>query len=45
MGVLSIVATDVLVLKHRAISTSSADKIYIVLNQFHKEISHLWEKY
>ena len=32
------VATDALVLKHRAISTHSADEMFIVLDQFHSKI-------
>ena len=38
--VLSIVATDGLVLKHQAISTHSADWIQIVLDQFHTQMLH-----
>ena len=37
--VLSTVATDALVLKHQAISIHKADKIFIVLGQFHTKIS------
>ena len=33
--ILSIVATDALVLKHQAISTHSADEIFVLLYQFH----------
>ena len=32
--------TDALVLKHPTISTHSADKLIIVLDQFHTEILH-----
>ena len=39
--VVSIVATDALVLKHQAISILSADQTFIVLDQFHMEIFHL----
>ena len=39
----SIVATDALVLKHQAISSRNADLTFIVLDQFHiKKILHLW---
>ena len=37
--ILSNVATDVLVLKHQAISIHSADHMAIVLDQLHIEIS------
>ena len=40
--VVSIVATDALVLKHQAISIHNADHIFIVLDQFHIKILHLW---
>ena len=39
--ILSIVATDVLVLMHQGISTNSADYIFIVLDQIHTEILEL----
>ena len=39
--ILSTEATVALVLKHQAISIRGADKILIVLNQFHTEISQL----
>ena len=39
--VLSFVGTDVLVLKHQAISTHSADKILIVLDQIYAKILYL----
>ena len=38
---LSNVATDALVLKHKAISSHSADTIFIVLDPFHTEILHI----
>ena len=38
---LNYAATDALVLKHQAINTHSADKIIIVLDQFHTEILYL----
>ena len=38
----STVATDVLVVKHQAISNHSADYIFVVLNQFQTEILHLY---
>ena len=37
---LSAGATDAVVLKHQVISTHSADKILIVLDQFHTKILH-----
>ena len=40
--VVSTVATDALVLKHHAISIHNADLTFIVLDQFHIKISHLW---
>ena len=40
--VVSTVATDALVLKHQAISIHNADKTFIVLDQYHIKISHLW---
>ena len=40
--VVSTVATDVLVLKHQAISIHNADYTFIVLDQFHMKILHLW---
>ena len=40
--VVSTVATDALVLKHQAISIHNADQIFIVLDQFHIRILHLW---
>ena len=40
--VVSTVATDALVLKHQAISIHNADLTFIVLDQFHIKISHLW---
>ena len=39
--VLSAVVTDALVLKHQAISTHSAEQIFIALDQFHREILKL----
>ena len=39
--ILSTIATDALVLKHQAISIHSADKIFIVLGQFHTKMSQL----
>ena len=36
--ILSTTATDTLVLKHRAISTQSAENIVIVLDRIHTEI-------
>ena len=39
------VATDALVLKHQTISTHSADKIAIVVSQFHSAILHYSEQY
>ena len=39
--ILSTVTTDVLVLKHQAISIHSADKIFIVLEQLHTGILQL----
>ena len=38
--IFSNVATDALVLKHQGISTHSADKIFIALDQFYTEISY-----
>ena len=38
--VISNVATAALVLKHQAISNLSADKIFIVMDQFHTKILH-----
>ena len=35
-------ATDALVLKHQGISIHRADKIFILLGQFHTEIFHWW---
>ena len=43
--VLNTAATDALVLKHQAISIHSADWIFIGLDQFHTEISHLQGKW
>ena len=40
--VVSNVATDALVIKHRAISIHNAELTFIVLDQFHIKISHLW---
>ena len=40
--VLSTVATDALVLKHQAISTHIAEKMFIVLNQFHTQMFGTW---
>ena len=37
----SIVATDALMLKHQAISNHSADKVFIVFDQFHTKTLHL----
>ena len=37
--ILSTVATDALVLKHQAIGIHTADKIFIVSEWFHREIS------
>ena len=44
--VLSTMATDALVLKHRAISIHNPDGIFIVLDQFHAKhyIHNLWNK-
>ena len=39
--IISTVATAALVLKHQAISSYSADKIFIVMDQFHTKILHL----
>ena len=38
--ILSTVATDGLVLKHQAFSIHSADKIFIIPDQFYTEILH-----
>ena len=38
--ILSTVASDVLVLKHQAISIHSADQMYIAFNQFHEKRMH-----
>ena len=40
--VVSTVATDVLVLKHQAISIHNADQTFIVFDQFHIKALHLW---
>ena len=40
--VVSTVATDALVLKHQAISIHNADLTFIVLDQFHIKILHIW---
>ena len=37
-GILSIVATDALVLKHKAISMHSPDLIFLLLGQFHTKL-------
>ena len=42
--IFSTVATDALVLKHQAISSNSAYKIVILLDQFHTEILQLQGK-
>ena len=42
--VLSTLATDALVLKPQAISTHNADTTFLVLDQFHDKILHLWWK-
>ena len=39
--VLSTLAPDAFMLKHRAISIQSADKILIVSDQFHTKVLHL----
>ena len=40
--VVSTVATDAPVLKHQAISIQNADYIFILFDQFHIKILHLW---
>ena len=40
--IVSIVATDALVLKHQAISIHNTDWTFIVLGQFRTKILHLW---
>ena len=36
--IINTVATDVLVLKHQAMSSHNADRIFIVLDQFHTSL-------
>ena len=40
--IVSTVTTDALVFKHQAISIHNADKTFIVLDQFHIKILHIW---
>ena len=43
--IISTVATAALVLKHQAISSHSADEIFIVPDQFHTKILYLLQKH
>ena len=40
--IISIVATDVLVLKHKAFTLHGADQVFVVLDQLHTNILYLY---